>query len=717
MKMKYRISTLLFAACTLAATTSCSDDDYSVATGDIITTVQTGSAAVTATSATTTGTVLNLSSQSSSSYSVGVVYGTSSDPTTSGTKQSGSYDASTGAVSTTLADLTKGVTYYYATYVTLAGRVTKYGEVKSFITTDADIASADASGVTACSATLGGTVNVASDVIASGSTETTYGVKISTSADDVQNGLEYATSGSSQSFSVDIDGLLPGTTYYYTTFFSISDGYSYGDVKSFTTETMEMEYVDLGLSVLWAACNIGAESESEYGALIGWADVAGMKRSTYTTVYTPAENIVGTDNDIAYALSSAIDGSSIMKSMLPTKEQIEELIAGTTQTWEEVDGVGGYRFTSTTTGNSIFIPAAGYREGETVNDRGTMGDYWSGSINAINKEYGNTLTFNESSVSAGTALRYMGLAVRSVRKPASITPDASKVLFVNANGDGSTGRIEIYNEYGDTKNNPSIEPSNIGFSENMVVRFTISGINDNLVSNADNSYIAGLEFADADWKPGYWSPLTGTKYDDVITGDGSYTVWMETTTAAEGAVVFCVDIANLWAQLKDPSKVKVTVDAIYFDANVEQEVNADIVQFQNKDGNGTDGRIEIYNEYGNGGTVAQGYYNDKLNFNGPIIVNFTISGIDGNLSSSASKSYKTELTFADADWYPSYWGGASYGSTTVTGDGTYEVYALMSGYCSGAVVWTIELYNLWKDLLDTSKVSVTVNSVVTPGKN
>ena len=95
---------------------------------------------------------------------------------------------------------------------------------------------------------------------------------------------------------------------------------------------------------------------------------------------------------------------------------------------------------------------------------------------------------------------------------------------------------------------------------------------------------------------------------------------------------------------------------------------------------------------------------------------FTISGIDGNLKAGASKAYRTELSYADADWSPSYWGGSSYGRVTVTKDGTYTVFATLPGECKGAMVWSIELYNLWKDLEDPSKVKVTINKVETPGK-
>ena len=103
MKTKYLAGAFLLSL--VLATTSCSDDDYSYATGDIISAVTTGDAVVTATTAVTEGTVLDLSAYSASSYEVGVYYSTTSDPA-AGKKQTGSYDTASGAVSATISGLT-----------------------------------------------------------------------------------------------------------------------------------------------------------------------------------------------------------------------------------------------------------------------------------------------------------------------------------------------------------------------------------------------------------------------------------------------------------------------------------------------------------------------------------------------------------------------------------------------------------------------------------
>ena len=40
--------------------------------------------------------------------------------------------------------------------------------------------------------------------------------------------------------------------------------------KRSTDNTMGYEFVDMGLSVMWATCNIGASSPEEYGWYFQW---------------------------------------------------------------------------------------------------------------------------------------------------------------------------------------------------------------------------------------------------------------------------------------------------------------------------------------------------------------------------------------------------------------------------------------------------------------
>ena len=695
MKIRY-ISAILLLAAGLFATSCDVEDDYTIRTGEIISEITTGSASVTAIAAEVTGTVKDLTLVSSASYEVGAYYGTNADPTTAGSKKSGSVDEN-GNVVTAITGLTTGTTYYYATYVTLQDKVTKFGDIKSFVATAAKVTTKEAEEITASKATLLADIS-GTEGLASFDT----GVKLSLSADNVTSGITRELG--------EVGGLLPGTTYYYAAFARIGDGYLYGETKTVTTLTQQMEYVDLGLSVMWATHNIGADSESEAGTLFGYGDQTAMMTSAKLEDYT-ASDVAGGVNDLIYNLD--LDGDSPVKSQMPTHAQISELVEKTIQQWTAVDGVEGVRFTANN-GNSIFLPVTGYRNGETTIADGA-GYYWSGNVSSVHGDYANTLTFAGSSAKTGFSKRSLGLALRSVRAYAEVNPESGKLVFGDIEGNGRL-RIEIYNEFGATASNPPIDPASIKFARNMVVSFTLTGITDNLKSDAAGSYVAGLEYSDPSWGVSYWSNLAMGKYEALVTGDGTYTVWMEVTSQANGAIVFCVDIAGLGADIDDWSKVGVEINAIKLDANVEQAVNRSIVNFNNKDGNGVDGRIEIYNEFSTSGAAAPGTYNSSLKFNGLMLVDFTLSGIDGNLVDGASADYRTELSYADADWNPSYWGGAGYGGVTVTGDGTYRVYTYLNGNCEGAVVWTIELYNLWVQLVDPSKVSVTINKVITPGK-
>lgn len=554
MKLKYLSGIMLLATGVMFTACSDDDDDYSAATMPIVTEVNTGDAVVTAVSAAITdGIVKDLGTASSSSYEVGVVYSTTADPTQGGTRVVGSYRNDT--VSATITGLTTGVTYNYATYVCLQERVYKYGDVKQFTTTNATTTTGAASDVSYTKATLAADFSGLNGVP---SVEKGLKVGLTDDADKLMEGPDYQVGT--------VNGLLPGTTYHYMSFVKVGNGYVLGEVKSFTTKQQEMEYVDLGLSVLWAKYNIGAEQEQEVGTLFGYGDRTGVQYSKNLSDY-PSQDIADTEFDITNGVE--IDGSSPMLSAMPTLEQVKELIAKTTKKKESLGGVQGIRFTAAN-GNSIFLPYTGYRNGKEIIDDGN-GFYWTGTVSPVNSDYANTLTFDANGgVKHGNSLRNYGIALRTVRPYAELKPgETGKLAIGDLEGNGNI-RIEIYNEYGTTKGNSVIDPSAVKFSQNMVVTFKISGLNDNYKEDAPKSNIAGLEYAAASWDPSHWSSLEGDKYDTNVTGDGTYTVWMETDGAlAEGAVVFCVDIKNLAANLVDPSKVKVELVGIKLDADVK----------------------------------------------------------------------------------------------------------------------------------------------------
>ena len=693
------------------ALTSCDDvDDPVVSTTPIIKEVVTGGAEVTATSATVTGTVVGLSGQVADAYTVGVVYSTSENPTAGGTRVAGALGEDGTTVTATINGLSDGVTYYYATFVTLQGTISQYGEVKSFVTTDSDIATAAPAAVEATSANLSGTINGMQDKLEAGSL--TYGIIVAPAAADINAGVKFLAEGTDNAYTVSVSNLVPNTAYKFAAFMNVNGADVIANEQMLNTpvgvdakaESLD-DYVDMGTRLEWCKYNVGAAKESETGALLGFGDVTGFNYSTAASDYAQ-ESITNTDRDAAK--TSAM-------GMTPTAADWAELLAVSTLEAAEVDGVAGVRVTSTATGNSIFLPGAGMRTGATV--EGNQAVYWTGDICVTNKAYAVAMTLENAAYSTSNAPTYTGALVRPVRKPYvnEIAADCSKLVIGDLESNGRV-RIELYNEYGSSKADPAIDPSVINFEKEMVIDFTLTGVTGNLKEGNAGSWRAGLEYADADWSPSYWSNFDGNYHDCIVTGDGSYRVSMSTDALAEGAVVFCIDINGLGADIVDMSKVKVESLVIAQDPNqpMYKAIDASLGHFWwgNKEDNGSDERFEFYNEYGasndgNGDPFASIAFGQ-----GTLVANVTITGIDGNLKAGAAGTYTGAMSYAGGGWNPQWWGGAA-SDVTFASDGTYNFPAYLSSNGTGAVVWVIDIPGLWKDLTDHSKLSFKVNSIMT----
>lgn len=155
------------------------------------------------------------------------------------------------------------------------------------------------------------------------------------------------------------------------------------------------EAIDLGLpsGTLWASCNVGANSPEEYGSYFAWGETEEKGYydvTSYKWYDDPTDNLTkyctvsdkGTvDNKTA--LDPADDVAHVKwggKWRMPTDEEIEELVEKCSSEWTMLNGVRGYKFTGPN-GNSIFLPAAGYRNwnGDLI-DPEVYGSYWSSML-------------------------------------------------------------------------------------------------------------------------------------------------------------------------------------------------------------------------------------------------------------------------------------------------------------------------------------------------
>ena len=181
-----------------------------------------------------------------------------------------------------------------------------------------------------------------------------------------------------------------------------TDSYSEGSVKN--------EFADLGLSVNWAKCNIGATTAEAYGGYYGWGEPTGEKTSNNYDLY-PCElkNLPRTITNTNYDIAKVAWGAPWR---MPTLEELEELNFGCISEDVTYKGINGEKFTGIT-GESIFLPNAGYRDGISINHVGVSSRYWSGDLYKYNSEcaYG---CFS-GDMGGWYCRRYIGCSVRAVR--------------------------------------------------------------------------------------------------------------------------------------------------------------------------------------------------------------------------------------------------------------------------------------------------------------
>ena len=412
----------------VAVLTACSDtDDYFANTTPLLNdgSVVTGSSDVTATTATFHGMVSGLEKMNVASYATGFKYGYSANALTETATA-----ASASEFSSTLTGLLNNTVIYYQAYVTLQGKLTYTGEVKSLITTDAQAFTGGVSGVDYAEATMAGSISKYPE-------DAICGIVISTSpeVEDVRAGLRLTMKQLSGDFSYTKKGLLPGADYYYAAFLDLGPGVVYGDVASFTTDMhaidVDDEFVDMGVSVRWAKHNIGAKEEADFGGLFGFGDLTGCNPSIDAADYASADTYM-TALDIAYWATG-------MKGTLPTADQFEELFKVCKTQWVEQNGIAGYLVTAKN-GNTIFLPAAGKRIGHDISEAGVQGNYLTGTVNASNTQFAVDYEFSRTGGDRSTRAVYEAMSVRPVSVARNIQFDINKlygIWHVDLRADGS----------------------------------------------------------------------------------------------------------------------------------------------------------------------------------------------------------------------------------------------------------------------------------------
>lgn len=176
------------------------------------------------------------------------------------------------------------------------------------------------------------------------------------------------------------------------------------------------EYVDLGLSVKWATTNVGAKSPEDYGDYFAWGETEPKETynwSTYKWCNGSSKSLTKYINNSSYG---TVDNKTTLELSddaayknwggswrMPTIAELTELCEQCTWTWTTQNGVKGYKVTSNSNGNSIFLPRAGI-----------SGQYWSNSLETSGSLDALFVTFNSSYVSRAYGPRCFGKSVRPV---------------------------------------------------------------------------------------------------------------------------------------------------------------------------------------------------------------------------------------------------------------------------------------------------------------
>ena len=274
-----------------------------------------------------------------------------------------------GAYSLELEGLLPATVYHFRCWTQIGEQLT-YGPVRTvkIPSNEEVVVTGDFEGLSSNSVTLNGAVHLE---------EGTWTSRIC--GFEVDGAVSFADKVESDgAFSLVVRGLFPETEHSYRAFVKVDGTTFYGESRSFRTLAVpegETEYVDLGLDVLWATCNLGASSPEEIGDLYAWGETEPKKEYTwsnykwcmgtpesifkYTKEGAQADNKMTLDpeDDAAHAVLGG-------KWRMPTTNDYLQLIRNTKyQVIKDGQGkISGLFLYSTVVGyteKSIFIPGIG----------------------------------------------------------------------------------------------------------------------------------------------------------------------------------------------------------------------------------------------------------------------------------------------------------------------------------------------------------------------
>ena len=351
----------------------------------------------------------------------GVCWSTTQTPTIEDNKTNNG--SGVGSYTSNMTNLEHNTTYYVRAYATNEVG-TAYGEEVTFTTLEKLLpiaTTAEVTDINFFSATCGGEVTFNGNVAV-----TARGICWSTSQNPTIEDNKTTEGYGVGSFTSQIPDLVLATQYYVRAYATNEVGTAYGEEVSFTTlaayspatgSSNGYGYVDLGLSVKWATYNVGANAPEEYGDYFAWGETTTKDNYSNCPTYRLSKSELQSQGYIdgegnltpQYDAATANWGGTWR---MPTYAELNELNTQCTWEWIDTNDFKGYKVTGPN-GNSIFLPAAGYRRMSSLNHAGSEGNYWSSTPD----DYEGSacyLYFNFDRHYMGNRFRIYGHSVRPV---------------------------------------------------------------------------------------------------------------------------------------------------------------------------------------------------------------------------------------------------------------------------------------------------------------
>ncbi|MCQ2215252.1 MAG: hypothetical protein MJZ31_04945 [Bacteroidales bacterium] len=152
------------------------------------------------------------------------------------------------------------------------------------------------------------------------------------------------------------------------------------------------EAVDMGLSVKWSSVNVGASSPEQSGNYYSWGETE-TKEDYFRATYKHGGTFIGDNKTTLEKVDDVAAANWGGDWAMPSQADWEEIYFNCSREWTTQNGVNGYKITGSN-GNTIFLPAAGYREYGSLYGEGSDGIYWSSSLNELHSSRGRNLGFD-----------------------------------------------------------------------------------------------------------------------------------------------------------------------------------------------------------------------------------------------------------------------------------------------------------------------------------